>query len=626
MPFRTVLKPRLPMALVFLCLGLVTGFSYSLIVPPWQAPDEPGHLEYARLLAEKVRPLTKEDVSPQLQREILSSMHDHDFWRYLDQPDPEQVPDSFRDDPFLVLSGTQVEDEPPLYYLIPALIFALVRPESVLVQLYIMRWFSVLLSSLVVVVAYLTADELFHNDPFLVIGVPMLVASLPMFAFIGASANNDSMAVLLASLVIYCLVRALRRGLSPRSAFVGVLLVLLSVSCKKTTLFTIPLAAIAFPIYAWRHGRTWRPNRRHAIGAACLLCLVLLGAAWQWDGPDADLWVQRPETWMRVRTRAHARSGLHSFHLKDDSTLQTRYLLQVLPADVTEESREKLLTLRAWVRSDGGVQEGYLLIRDSAGDSMVSFNAGEQWALKQITRLVAPGAQSVRVLLGSGRDTNNEHTGDLYFDDVTLSRSMGDATEVSNLLQNSSAEFPALRSVGLVGNLAKHVSISRLLDRDSYSSSNMQQYALYGLLTFAGFWANFGWLTMPLDMIWYQVLAVGSLVALIGLGLWGIDALSSWKQGRASPPTWQNKSLLLLFVGLCLVLLQTFLPMIGRQWQPQGRYLFPAIIPIATLSTLGWRRILAMRWRNPSAIVWVLFFLLFHILCLFGYIIPHYYG
>jgi 4-amino-4-deoxy-L-arabinose transferase-like glycosyltransferase len=626
MPFRTALKRRLPMAMLFLCLGLVSGLSYSLIVPPWQAPDEPGHLEYARLLAEKGRPLTREDISTQLQREILSSMHDYHFWKYVHQPYPAQIPDSFREDPFLVLSGTQVGDEPPLYYLIPALIFALVGPESVLVQLYVMRWFSVLLSSLVVVVAYLTADELFHGDRFLVVGVPMFVSSLPMFTFIGASANNDSMAVLLASLVIYCLVRALKSGVSPRSALLTGLLVLLSVSCKKTTLFTIPLAAIALPIYAWRPDRRWPPNRSHAIGAACLLCLVSLSAAWQWDGPDAEGWVQRPETTMRVRTRSHARSGLYSFHLTDNSALQTRRLVQGLPSYVVEESHEQLLTLSAWVRSDGAHQEGYILMRDNEGSSMASFNATQHWTLKQVSRSVAPGAQSVRIVLGAGRDTGAEHTGDLYFDDVTLSSSMGNGTETSNLLQNGSAEFPALRPAPLLGNLAKHLSISRLLDGANYSRSNMQRYAVYSLLTFAGFWANFGWLTMPLDTIWYQILAFGSLVALSGLGIWGSDALRLWKQGRDSLATWQNKALLLLVVGLCLILLQTFLPMIGRHWQPQGRYLFPAIIPIATLLSLGWRRILATRSRNPGAIAWVAFFFLFHTLCLFEYIIPHYYG
>jgi len=614
------------MAVLFLCLGLVRGFSYSVIVPPWQAPDEPGHLEYARLLAEKRRPLTREDISPQLQREILSSMHDSDFWKYVHQPDPEQIPDSFNDDPFLVLSGTQVGDEPPLYYLVPALIFALARPEDVLLQLYVMRWFSVLLSGFVVVVAYLTADELFHRDRFLVVGVPIFVAFLPMFTFIGASANNDIMAALLASLLIYRLISSFKGGFSSRSALVAGLLLVLTVCSKKTTLFTIPLAAMALPMYAWRPGRSWRPDRGHVIGAACLACLVVIWGIWQWDGPDAECWVQSPQSGMRVRTRAHARSGLYSFHVRDDSALQIRRLVQAVPPDVVELSHEQPLTLSAWVRSDNPSQEGYLVIRDSQGSTVLNFEASERWTLKQLRRFVAPGVQSMRIVMGSGQHAIIEQTGDLYFDDVTLSRSRGNAHEASNLLQNGSAEFPALRPAPLVGSLAKHFSISRLLDSGSYSRSNMQRYGVYGLLTFAGFWANFGWLTLPLDPVLYGLLAVLCLVLGVGLGLCCTDALTLWKRRRDSLPTWQDKSLFLLLVALCLILFQTFLPMIGRDWQPQGRYLFPAIIPIATLLSLGWHRIQRKRASDLGLLAWVTLLFLLDVLCVFGYIIPHYYG
>jgi len=170
------------------------------------------------------------------------------------------------------------------------------------------------------------------------------------------------------------------------------------------------------------------------------------------------------------------------------------------------------------------------------------------------------------------------------------------------------------------------VSFSQLFDGRSYDTDSVKRYSLYALLTFAGFWANFGWLTLPLDPVWYAMLALLCLALVVGLGLWFSDELRLWKRGRDSLPTWQNKSVLLLLVGLCLILFQTFLPMIGRHWQPQGRYLFPAIIPIAMLLSLGWRRIYG-RWGSDLGLMaWVAFFFLLHVLCVFHYIIPHYYG
>ena len=77
---------------------------------------------------------------------------------------------------------------------------------------------------------------------------------------------------------------------------------------------------------------------------------------------------------------------------------------------------------------------------------------------------------------------------------------------------------------------------------------------------------------------------------------------------------------------VCLIALQTFLPMIGSQWQPQGRYLFPALVIIATLFAYGLRRLMKpVHWGLLSA-AYVAGFLLLDALCLLGYILPRYYS
>ena len=43
-----------------------------------------------------------------------------------------------------------------------------------------------------------------------------------------------------------------------------------------------------------------------------------------------------------------------------------------------------------------------------------------------------------------------------------------------------------------------------------------KRYGLYSLLTFAGFWGNFGWLQRPLSLWVYAVLAVICLLAAAG--------------------------------------------------------------------------------------------------------------
>ena len=108
--------------------------------------------------------------------------------------------------------------------------------------------------------------------------------------------------------------------------------------------------------------------------------------------------------------------------------------------------------------------------------------------------------------------------------------------------------------------------------------------------TFNSFWGQFGWMTHPMDGRLYPILWLFTGVWLVGLLL----ALATW---------WDRKrplafSILLLFLQFGLTLAVhvgyniTFV-------QHQGRYLFPALLPIALGVSVGlgvWKRPLIRRW------------------------------
>ena len=108
--------------------------------------------------------------------------------------------------------------------------------------------------------------------------------------------------------------------------------------------------------------------------------------------------------------------------------------------------------------------------------------------------------------------------------------------------------------------------------------------------SFRSFWGQFGWMGVVMDSRIYQALLLLSLLALIGL-LW-----ATWRKakrnGEASYPAAVLGSLLALSVLLYLGYNVSFV-------QHQGRYLFPALIPIAIAITVGlaaWvRPVLAQR-------------------------------
>jgi len=80
---------------------------------------------------------------------------------------------------------------------------------------------------------------------------------------------------------------------------------------------------------------------------------------------------------------------------------------------------------------------------------------------------------------------------------------------------------------------------------------------------------------------------------------------------------------LAIVVAIGQSLARFFSPTFGR---PQGRYLFPALVPIATLFVLGLRGLVPQSFRLHLLAAYVGAFVLFDALCIALYIIPAYYG
>ena len=126
--------------------------------------------------------------------------------------------------------------------------------------------------------------------------------------------------------------------------------------------------------------------------------------------------------------------------------------------------------------------------------------------------------------------------------------------------------------------------------------------------TFRSFWGQFGWMALPLDQVLGGWIYRGfGLLALAGVtgALLAVARRSADESGRPRP----SAGWLILLAALLTVLLQFgYYNLEFQQWQ--GRYLFPALIPIALLLVYGvdaWRaRLLrrwdAARWLTPLAL------------------------
>ncbi|MEN8097986.1 MAG: glycosyltransferase family 39 protein [Chloroflexota bacterium] len=125
-------------------------------------------------------------------------------------------------------------------------------------------------------------------------------------------------------------------------------------------------------------------------------------------------------------------------------------------------------------------------------------------------------------------------------------------------------------------------------------SSTLERFATF---TFQSFWGMFGWMAVPMSPRVYQVLAIASSVILSATALWFLDEVRSKRLFRG-----ENALIWLLLLSLAIT-------SAGYLWwnisyvQHQGRYLYPALVPIAVFVGIGFESLFEMRTAKKVAAV-----------------------
>ena len=165
------------------------------------------------------------------------------------------------------------------------------------------------------------------------------------------------------------------------------------------------------------------------------------------------------------------------------------------------------------------------------------------------------------------------------------------------------------------------------LDHPYFSSEARSLYVHYARFLFETFWGRFALLQVRWPPGLYILAAILSLLALIGLALFGRRVMSK----ACSLQRWQLATVLFFALSIVSMIALVYASEI-RRWDikwggwPQARYLFLTIIPIATLFVQGWSELVPQRYRMVwvGALVGLLILLdTFSITCL---IIPYFYG
>ncbi|HVG00266.1 MAG TPA: hypothetical protein VND68_10535 [Chloroflexia bacterium] len=288
-----ILLLSLPIALA---VALANGVFFSLVLPPWQGPDEHGHFAYAALLYrhgmddDAVQALQWQEGGNDhaealaLKAAVIASMSEHDWTRLVSghpTPGAPAFPPGGQD---LYLEFMwQIRQPAPYYWLCAASLHvanalgAGVDPfAGPAAALRVMRLVSVLLNVALVGLAWLAGVLLGGRRlPWLRLALPLAVALLPMHTFIASVVSNDVISDLAVTALFVALVALLKWPFGRRGVGLAALSVLLLGAGAFTKLTALvaggPLLGLVLLVWVGllltRYLPQWRIARRFSRAA-----------------------------------------------------------------------------------------------------------------------------------------------------------------------------------------------------------------------------------------------------------------------------------------------------------------------------------------------------------------------
>jgi hypothetical protein len=263
---------RIPRA-AWICalIACLNAICWSLITPPFQAPDEPSHFAYAQQLAETgTLPTGSTDYSEEERvaiadlraREVRFHPEEHTIATVSEQ---RRLEDDLAQPLERAGSGADVAaNQPPLYYALQTIPYRLGSSGSLLDRLELMRLLSALFGGVTALFVYLFVREALLGAPWAWVVGGLGVALAPLLGFMSGVINPDSMLATVSAAIFYCLARGFRRGLTTRLALAIGALTCIGFLTKLNFIALAPGVFLGLVALTLRRPRS---SRRAAYGA-----------------------------------------------------------------------------------------------------------------------------------------------------------------------------------------------------------------------------------------------------------------------------------------------------------------------------------------------------------------------
>lgn len=250
---------------------LIKGVVWSVAFPLWQGPDEEDHYAVIQFIGEWGRLPDVGDTF--LPDEVALSRELADVGRLPYAPEQRQgfgkTAVSPAETQFAQLDPAtrrsfdkqmvgKLNKATPLYYMLASLVYRLFPNGDLLTRAYIQRLLAVVVSSPIVIIAYLTARLLFPTNPAMRLTIPTLVAFHPQLTHITSVVSVDGFYFVCYSLLIYLSLRVLQTQFTWRNGAVMGLVFVVGVLAKPTLNGFAPLVALVVVVGWWRKRSRWR--------------------------------------------------------------------------------------------------------------------------------------------------------------------------------------------------------------------------------------------------------------------------------------------------------------------------------------------------------------------------------
>ena len=240
-----------------------------IVIPPWQNPDEPAHVERMRQIANQpAGELTAVDTN----RDIVESMRRYDWWRHYGRPIPDPLPNSAAD------VSSAVDGGPAVYYVVSGWVLTVLGIAGALPQLYFLRAISAVFGILTLWCAWRGTRLILAEHEALV--VPAVLSLHPQFAIVSTTVSPDAVINFLGAVVWW---QGMRVVTEPGN--IAALLICWSAGGLAPFIRRSGFAVLAMALATWvcslagaaRRGRRHAfVNVRSAITAVALVSGVIL--------------------------------------------------------------------------------------------------------------------------------------------------------------------------------------------------------------------------------------------------------------------------------------------------------------------------------------------------------------